>query len=105
MNRDSKTFRVSLLSVLFAVLALSLLLDVHASYAGDADSVQGYSVRLKFKDFTTDDGATGGSGLVGGTSTTRTSVTQPQFVQPLPTTIEALIRFDINWFWMMLRVR
>lgn len=106
MIRESRTFRVSFFILLIAVVISSALLD-GVAYAGDADGVQGYSMRLKNKDFTNNEGSgSGGSGLVAAIPpSSKTGVPEPQLAVSswLPMRMSVFARFELGWIWMMLR--
>lgn len=105
MIRESKKLRVPFFGALLVVLMSSSLLDGHIAYAGDADGVQGYSMKLKNKDFTTNDGAGPGvSGLIVGSTTL--SKAQPQApdltaASWLPPRVGLLAQYEFSWLWMM----
>jgi hypothetical protein len=106
MIRESRTFRVSFFILLIAVVVSSALLD-GVAYAGDADGVQGYSMRLKNKDFTNNEGGgSGGSGLVVAIPpSSKPGLQEPQLAGSswLPTRLSVFAQLELGWIWMMLR--
>lgn len=106
MIRDFKEYRVLFFTVLIAVTVSTALLD-RVAYAGDPDGVQGYSMRLKNKDFTSNEGAgSGGSGLVVSIPPSqKTGLQEPQFAGSswLPTRMSVWASLELAWTWLMLR--
>ena len=110
MIRDIKELRVSLLTTLVIVFMASVMLIHSVAWAGDADGVLGYSMRLKNKDITTETGAgSGGAGLVVGPATDpKVAFREPMFTSSPRESIfvQAVSYFFENpWAWMFMRTR
>ena len=106
MIRDSRSFHK--LVIVAAVLLYGAMADYSIARAGDADGVQGYSMRLKNKDFTIDPGATGASGTLASPLERETSGSCDLKTTRFAQTVHILstgIRTQWSFLWLMLRLR
>ena len=107
-----RAFRGICFSPLTVALALALFgIAITGSIvrAGDADGVLGYSMRLKNKDFSNENGAgSGGSGVTGVTQSTGTKSTavEPQLAEfDSRLALWSTFAIERNMIWFMLRLR
>ena len=96
MNRVNSIAAIRICALGLAVVCLLVCVTVD-SFAGDGDGIFGYSMRLKNKDFTTDDGS--GQNLVVGANQERTSAL-PQ----LPAPVTNLQQRNTPWIFGQLYV-
>ena len=104
MNRNERRLPKRLFRLtMFSVLLCSMLISTAPVLAGDPDGVNGFSMRLKWKEFSSeDDGGT--SNLVGGQTEAAVSVSeQPRNVRRHQVDFLALSWVPFQywvWFWI-----
>ena len=107
MIRDSRKLCSPLFALLFFVFVSTALLGSVTARAGDADGVQGYSMRLKNKDFTNNDGPSGNGLVIVAGSGTKAEVREPQLTGAavISHSVIVVARLEAIALWMWLSVR